>query len=160
MRHETIFNFHMNNSVTIIENIRYRCQERISPEKCPPWGVRGRGRIRLGIGLGLGSWGGGFPGGFFPRIFAIKIKLLLLKILNQTENFVVLLFHLSKLLNTRNINSLLFSYLLFYLIIRHQQNWFKHVKRTLSKKTKDWRMEWLLFHSRANVQTWKWRVRF
>ena len=24
IRHETIFNFHMNNSVTIIENIRYQ----------------------------------------------------------------------------------------------------------------------------------------
>ena len=65
MRHETIFNFHMNNSVTIIENIRYRCQEKISREKCPPWGVRGMGRERLGIGLGLGSWGGGGSGGIF-----------------------------------------------------------------------------------------------
>ena len=64
--------------------------------------------------------------------------------LNQTENFVVLSFHQSKLLNTRNINFLLFCYLLFYLIIRHQQNRFKHVKRTLSKKIKDWRLE--LFH--------------
>ena len=112
------------------------------------------GRERLGIGLGLGSWGGGgFRGDFFLEPSLSKIKLLLLKILNQTENFVALLFHLSKLLNTRNINFLLFCYLLFYLIIRHQQNWFKHVKRTLSKKITDWKMELLLFHSYANVQT-------
>ena len=64
--------------------------------------------------------------------------------LNQTENFVVVLFYSSKLLNTRNINFLLICYLLFDLIIRYQQNRFKHIKRTLSKKIKDWRME--LFH--------------
>ena len=109
------------------------------------------GRERLGIGLGLGSWGGGVRGDFFLEPSLSKIKLLLLKILNQTENFVALLFHLSKLLNTRNINFLLFCYLLFYLIIRHQQNRFKYVKRTLSKKMKRWRME--LFHSLLYKQT-------
>ena len=36
------------------------------------------GRERLGIGLGLGSWGGG-PGGFFPRTFAIKNKVITFK---------------------------------------------------------------------------------
>ena len=49
------------------------------------------------------------------------------------------------MLNARNINSPLFCYLLFHLIIRHQQNRFKHVERTLSKEIKDCRME--LFHS-------------
>ena len=140
MRHETIFNFHMNNSVTIIENIRYRCQEKISREKCPPWRVRGRGRGRgrLGIGLGLGSWGR-FRGGFFPGTFAIKNKVITFKNFKSNWEFC------SIFIFTRNINFLLFCYLLFYLINRHQQNWFNYVKRTLSKKIKDWRMELYYF---------------
>ena len=51
-----------------------RCQEKIPPEKSPPWGVKGRVRVRLGIELGLESGGGGFfPGGFFSRTVSHNI---------------------------------------------------------------------------------------
>ena len=45
-------------------NLHIWCQEKIPPEKSPPWGVRGGVRVRLGIGLGLES-GGLFSGGVF-----------------------------------------------------------------------------------------------
>ena len=59
-------------------------------------------------------------------------------------------------MNTRNINFLLFFYVLFYLIIRHQKNPVKHVKRKLSEKIKNWRVQ--LFQSFLYKETWKSRV--
>ena len=50
---------------------------------------------------------------------------------------------------TRNINYLLFCYLLLYLI-RHQQKWFKHVKRASSKKVNSCGLE--LFNSSFSFQ--------
>ena len=65
--------------------------------------------------------------------------------INEAENFVfvVLLFH-----STYKFPFILLPFVSFtvlYLLIRHQQNRFKHVKRTLSRKIKGWRME--LFQS-------------
>ena len=44
------------------------CQEKNSPEKTPPSGVRGRVSVRSGIGLGLGSGGGVSGGDFFLEL--------------------------------------------------------------------------------------------
>ena len=62
-----------------------------------------------------------------------KIRLLLFKILNRTENK-----------NKKHK-------LPFILLIRYQQNWFKHVKHTSSKKIKGWGIE--LFYSLLYKQT-------